>query len=216
MSWFGYGKCTFQIGPAARLERGERGAVEAKPIARHGARSRSGAKELRPRVGFSPKTPQHEAGIRIDPPPSFPWAMGTIRAATAAAEPPLEPPAVRSIAQGFRVGPNARGSVVGRIPNSGVFVLPRMTKPARLYRATSSLSWSGTNCLRNDDPELIGTPACAAIRSFKRNGTPRNGPSGTLFSAAERALSNMVVTTAFTAGFRCSIRAIAASTSSTG
>jgi hypothetical protein len=47
---------------------------------------------VRARVGLSPKSPQHEAGMRIEPPPSPPWATGTIPAATAAAEPPLEPP----------------------------------------------------------------------------------------------------------------------------
>ncbi len=39
----------------------------------------------------------------------------------------------------FGVG-SAICSVVGRIPNSGVLVLPRTMRPARLYRATSSLS----------------------------------------------------------------------------
>ena len=49
----------------------------------------------RPRLGFRPTRPQHEAGIRIDPPPSLAWATGNIPAATAAAAPPLEPPGVR-------------------------------------------------------------------------------------------------------------------------
>ena len=40
----------------------------------------------------------------------------------AAAEPPLEPPAVRSGFQGFRVGPNRRGSVDAPMANSGRFV----------------------------------------------------------------------------------------------
>ena len=91
-----------------------------------------GPSGMRARVGFRPNTPQHEAGIRIEPPPSFPWAMGTNPAATAAAEPPLEPPVLRPVFHGFRVGPNNCGSVVGKRPNSGVLVLPTMTSPARL------------------------------------------------------------------------------------
>src|SRR5262249_55893572 len=71
-----------------------------------------GAQEFRPRVGLSPKTPQHEAGIRIEPAPSLPWAAGTIRDATAAADPPDEPPVVRSGAHGLRAGPNRTGSLV--------------------------------------------------------------------------------------------------------
>ncbi len=43
--------------------------------------------------------------MRIEPPPSLACAIGTIPAATAAAEPPLEPPAVRPVSQGLRVGP---------------------------------------------------------------------------------------------------------------
>ncbi len=43
--------------------------------------------------------------MRIDPPPSLAWAIGTMPAATAAAEPPLEPPVECSVFQGLRVGP---------------------------------------------------------------------------------------------------------------
>ena len=35
------------------------------------------------------------------------------------------------MSHGLRDGPNRRGSVVGRMPNSGVLVLPQITKPAR-------------------------------------------------------------------------------------
>ena len=51
-----------------------------------------GPSGLRARVGFRPTRPQHEAGMRIEPPPSLACAIGTMPAATAAAEPPLEPP----------------------------------------------------------------------------------------------------------------------------
>src|SRR5712692_9602417 len=101
---------------------------------------KSGPSGLRPRVGFIPNKPQHDEGIRIEPPPSLPWANGTIPEATAAAEPPLEPPVARVVSHGFLLGPNNAGSVVGKMPNSGVLVLPTMTRPARLYLATSSLS----------------------------------------------------------------------------
>ena len=48
----------------------------------------SGPTETRPRAGLSPTSPQHAAGIRIEPPPSLPCARATNPAATAAAEPP--------------------------------------------------------------------------------------------------------------------------------
>ena len=69
---------------------------------------------MRPRAGFSPTSPQQAAGIRIEPPPSLPWATGTRPAATAAAAPPEEPPGVRSRSQGLRVGPKIRASRDGQ------------------------------------------------------------------------------------------------------
>ncbi len=62
-----------------------------------------GAFETRPRDGLMPTTPQQLDGIRIEPPPSEPSAIGQRPAATAAADPPLEPPAVLLTSQGFRV-----------------------------------------------------------------------------------------------------------------
>src|SRR5947209_1047447 len=73
----------------------------------------AGCGETRPRLGFIPTIPQHAAGIRIEPPPSDPVAAGTIPAATAAAEPPEEPPGVRSPRHGLRVMPLASLAVQG-------------------------------------------------------------------------------------------------------
>src|SRR4029077_20524213 len=96
--------------------------------------------DTRPRVGLRPTSPQADAGMRIEPPPSLAWAAGTIPDATAAPEPPDEPPVVRVGSHGLRVAPNRAGSVVGRMPNSGVLVLPQMTTPAARNLAVSS--WS--------------------------------------------------------------------------
>src|SRR6218665_1266758 len=54
---------------------------------------RSGPIGTTPRDGLSPNRPQQAAGMRMEPPPSLPCAIGTMPAATAAAAPPLEPPA---------------------------------------------------------------------------------------------------------------------------
>ncbi len=64
-----------------------------------------GASETRPRWGFSPNRPQQAAGIRIEPAPSPAEAIGTSPAATAAADPPLEPPGVRWGFHGLRLTP---------------------------------------------------------------------------------------------------------------
>src|ERR1700682_708716 len=95
---------------------------------------RSGPSGLRARVGFIPNRPQAEAGIRIEPPPSLACATGRMRAATAAAAPPDEPPEECARFQGFRVGPCRRGSVVGIRPNSGLALFPKIATPVARKR----------------------------------------------------------------------------------
>src|SRR5262249_27187434 len=55
--------------------------------------------------GLNPTIPQREAGIRMEPPVSVPTAATQSRATTAAAAPPLEPPGMREVSQGFLVAP---------------------------------------------------------------------------------------------------------------
>src|SRR5216683_4866886 len=72
------------------------------------SRGHAGAPKLpgsrRPRDALRPNRPQCEAGMRIEPPPSVPWASGKTPAATHAAEPPLDPPGLYSRAHGLCVG----------------------------------------------------------------------------------------------------------------
>ena len=103
-----------------------------------------GAGETRPRDGLIPNSPQHEAGLRIEPPPSLPCATGASPAATAAAAPPLEPPGVRVVSHGLRQAPFSSDSVTPIVPSSGVFVLPSTTNPASFSRRTTAASNSGT------------------------------------------------------------------------
>ena len=79
-------------------------------------------RETLPYVGFTPTTPQRAAGCLIDPPVSLPRARGENPAATAAAEPPDEPPALNLRFQGFRVMPN-NGLKVCPPAHSGTFDL---------------------------------------------------------------------------------------------
>jgi len=78
--------------------------------------------------------------------------------ATAAAAPPLEPPALNSRFHGLRVGPNSFGSTEVERPNSEVLVLPRMTSPARFRRATISLSWSAIASRKKAEPDEVTVP----------------------------------------------------------
>ena len=67
---------------------------------------------LRARVGFRPTRPQHDAGMRIEPPPSVACAAGMTPAATAAPAPPLDPPEVFS--QIPRIAAHAEQHRLGR------------------------------------------------------------------------------------------------------
>ena len=62
---------------------------------------------MRPNEGLCPTRPQKPPGVRVDPPPSLAVANGTIPAATALADPPLDPPGVRVGSHGLRVTPHA-------------------------------------------------------------------------------------------------------------
>ena len=74
-----------------------------------------------PRVGLIVEVPDRADGMRSEPAVSVPVASGIMPAASAAAEPPLEPPGVRSSAHGlptWSVEPPAAHSCVCRWPTS--------------------------------------------------------------------------------------------------
>ena len=119
----------------------------------------SGPEGVRPRPGFRPTSPQQAAGIRMDPPPSLAPAQGTIPAATAAADPPEEPPGVRSVSHGLRADPHARGSVTPFAPNSGVLVFPKMTRPASIQRCTTVACSAAGVDINAREPADVGSPA---------------------------------------------------------
>jgi hypothetical protein len=52
-----------------------------------------------------PTIPHSAAGCRIEPPVSVPIAHGAAPDATAAAEPPLDPPGTRERSHGLSTGP---------------------------------------------------------------------------------------------------------------
>ncbi len=54
-------------------------------------------------MGFNPTTPQNDAGCLIEPPVSEPSAQTASPDATAAADPPDEPPGTLVLSQGFFV-----------------------------------------------------------------------------------------------------------------
>src|SRR4029453_9460843 len=120
--------------------------------------------------------PHRAAGWRIDPPVSVPIPSGAWPAATAAADPPLEPPGTRVGSQGLRVVPNPEFSVEEPMANSSMLVLPRITTPASRSRRTTVASYGGTNSSRIFDPAVDRTPLVTST-SLRARGTPASGPS---------------------------------------
>src|SRR5712691_2763700 len=93
--------------------------------------------------------------MRIEPAPSVPTDAVHNPADTAAAAPPLEPPADLSGAQGLRVKPAARLTVLAHHPYSDVVVFPTTIAPAARRRATTGASATARR-FGSSDPLLVG------------------------------------------------------------
>ncbi|MNC84845.1 hypothetical protein D3C83_04130 [compost metagenome] len=97
-----------------------------------------------PGDGRKPTTPHFAAGMRSEPPVSEPVHTGSMSQASATADPPDEPPALRLGSKGLPVAPHTTLRELAPAPNSGTLVLPTTTAPAARTRATMALSRSGT------------------------------------------------------------------------
>src|SRR5437870_6284288 len=89
-------------------------------------------------VGLKATMPQYDAGRISEPTVWVPKASGTMKSATAAAEPLEEPPGVCAGLCGLVVFPNGT-----RLANSVVTVLPNSTAPAARLSATHAASAVG-------------------------------------------------------------------------
>ena len=83
-----------------------------------------------------PTVPVKAAGWRIEPPVSVPVAPRHNCAATAAAEPPLDPPGTSGVFEPLRrhgevTGPKCEVSFDEPMANSSLLVLPSSTAPSR-------------------------------------------------------------------------------------
>src|SRR5262245_30536091 len=114
--------------------------------------------------------------MRTDPPPSVDVARGARPAASAAAEPPLEPPGERSRFHGLRLAPKSLLSVNAFQPNEGVFVLPTTIAPAARRRPMNVASAAaGAGSPYKWVPYVVGSPS-TSVRSFTSSGRPARGP----------------------------------------
>src|SRR5438067_1293159 len=108
-----------------------------------------------------PGMPQNDAGCRIEPPVSVPVDPSASRAATAAAEPPDEPPGTSTAAlswrrfHGFSTGPYAEVMLDEPIANSSRLAFPSSTAPSRSRLDVMVLSYGGTKGSRMRLPAVV-------------------------------------------------------------
>src|SRR3954453_19316346 len=135
-----------------------------------------------------PTVPVKAAGCRIEPPVSVAVAPRQRRAATAAAEPPEEPPGTRCAPsiepafpaactfeplrrQGETTGPKALVSFDEPIANSSLLSLPSITAPSAQSCDVMVDSYWGSKPLRMFDPAVVTVPL-VQNRSLMPSGTP--------------------------------------------
>ena len=143
-------------------------------------------------MGLIADVPQQADGMRSEPAVSVPVAAGTMRAASAAADPPLEPPAERSRSHGLPTW-----SVVPPAANSWVCRWPSSTMPAAARRFHTSQSSPGTSSRRLLDA-VTGFPA-TPYRSLSPTGIPVStgaGPSRRTPAALSRSSARAAAATA--------------------
>src|SRR5438046_10751508 len=99
--------------------------------------------------------PQKEAGILIDPPVSLPSDARPRPAASAAADPPDDPPGMSWSFHGFWHVPKCGLSLVTPAGNSWRVVLPTWTAPASARRAVAVASAPGPKAARHRLPRVV-------------------------------------------------------------
>ena len=105
---------------------------------------------------------------------SDPVASGVMPAASAAADPPLDPPGSNAAFHGLRVTPHIRLEVQNVISNSGVSVRAWKIAPAARSRSMIGSSRSGTLSCISSEPFVERLPAIAAS-SLMATGSPSSG-----------------------------------------
>ncbi len=153
--------------------------------------------------------------MRIEPPPSEACAKGVMRAATAAPEPPLEPPEVRLTSHGLRHGAERLGLGDRRETELGRVGFADKDQPG-VAKAGDELAVVGARNLGKPAVAFAGRgpgERRAEILEQERHAGERTGERRARHGAG--AIVEFWIT-ALIAGLRASMRAIVSSTRSIG
>src|SRR6185312_6245930 len=131
----------------------------------------------KPTVGLIPTRPFTDAGLTTDPFVSVPMAIVQRFAATADAEPELEPDGLRSRTYGHLVWPPRLlhplvEKVERKLANSLKFVFPNKTAPASLSRLTINASLDALFPSSAKDPAVVIILSPVSMLSFIKTGMP--------------------------------------------
>src|SRR5215475_12502654 len=140
-----------------------------------------------------PTMPTKAAGCRIEPPVSVPMAPTQSRAATAAADPPDEPPGTSLAVDPLRrhgdtTGPKHDVSFEEPIANSSLLSLPSSTAPSRHKLALTVDSYGGVKLSRMREHAVVRTRSVANM-SLTPSGIPSRGPPSPWRSLASDAFA---------------------------
>src|SRR5215469_10206725 len=134
----------------------------------------------RPTVGLIPTTPLTLAGQTMLPSVSLPNDTAVKLAEAAAAEPELDPQALRSSEYGLCVSPPRPDQPLvekkdRKFAHSERLVLPRMTAPLARRLAATVESLVAGSPKSTKDPAVVCMASWVSMLSFKRTGIPSSG-----------------------------------------
>src|SRR5262245_803614 len=128
------------------------------------------AVDTSPRLGLRPTMLLNPAGTRPEPAVSLPSASGTKPAATAIAEPELDPPGISAGSNRLRAMPWGVRTPTRPVANWSRLVLPMTMAPAARRRATQVASLPGSY-EKAGQAAVVGRPL-TSILSLIASGTP--------------------------------------------
>src|SRR5262249_34701927 len=134
------------------------------------------ARLTRPCVGAIATMLEFDAGFRIDTPVSSASASIVRFAATAAAEPPLDPPGMREVSYALLVWPPSGLRPILPLPNASRLDLARMIAPAWRNLATTVASAGGFGLAKGIAEPLDEGISSESIASLATTGMQCSGP----------------------------------------
>ena len=147
---------------------------------------------ISPTVGLMPTIPFAAEGQMMEPLVSVPTASGTMPAATAIADPELDPHGDRVTSWGFLACPPAPLQPLDdrserKLAHSLRFALPTINRPALRICSMTNASRPARFSANANEPAVVGRPFTSML-SLISTGTPYSGP-GDLLAARSRSSS---------------------------